>query len=277
MILSALSFAVMNIIIRYVNHLPVFQLVFFRSIGTAAITLFLIHRAQLPVLGSHRGLLISRALFGVSSMLCFYKAIQLMPVGTAVSLRYLSPIFASFIAIFMLKEKVRPIQWLFFIGAFSGVALIKGFDTRVSMEGLAFILTAALLSAFVYTTIRKISTREHPLVIINYFMVLSTIVGACGCLYEWQNPQGVEWPLLLSLGLLGFVAQVWMTKALQTAETNLITPVKYSEAIFTLLAGWMIFGEDQNAYALAGVLLVICALVANVYVKHKSRKALNPS
>lgn len=273
MILSALSFAVMNVIIRYVNHFPVFQLVFFRSIGTAAITLFLIQREQLPVLGSHRVLLIFRALFGVSSMLCFYKAIQLMPIGTAVSLRYLSPIFASFIAIFMLKEKVKPIQWLFFIGAFSGVALIKGFDARVSMEGLGFILIAALLSAFVYTTIRKISTREHPLVIINYFMVLSTVVGAFGCLYEWENPQGIEWPLLLSLGLLGFIAQIWMTKALQTAETNLITPVKYSEAIFTLLAGWMIFGEGQNVYALTGVLLVICALVANVYVKHKSKTA----
>lgn len=269
MILSAMTFAVMNMIIRYVNHLPMFELVFFRSVGSATITMLLIQKAKLPILGTNKKLLISRAIFGVSSMAFFYKAIQLMPVGTAVSLRYLSPIFASVIALYFLKEKIKPVQWLFFIAAFCGVALIKGFDTRISLYGLIVILAAALLSSLVYTTIRKIGDREHPLIIVNYFMVFATLVGAVGCLFSWTTPKGIEWILLLSLGILGYAAQIWMTKSLQSAETNLITPVKYSEAIFTLIAGWIVFGEDQNLYSMLGILLVILALVANVWVKQK--------
>ena len=269
MLLSALSFSVMNMIIRYVSHLPVFELVFFRSIGTATLTLVIIKKARIPILGTDKKRLLLRALFGVSSMAFFYKAIQLMPVGTAVSLRYLSPIFASAFAIYILKEKVKPIQWLFFLIAFCGVSLIKGFDARITIVGFASIMSAAVLSALVYTTIRRIGNSEHPLVIINYFMVTATIVGAVGCLFQWTTPQGIEWLLLISLGILGYAAQLWMTKSLQAAETNLITPVKYSEAVFTLIAGWLIFGEGQNWYALAGIFMVIGALVANVWVKRR--------
>ena len=100
-------------------------------------------------------------------------------------------------------------------------------------------------------------------------MVTSTIVGAIGCLFNWIPPVGIEWLYLCSLGALGFLAQIWMTKSLQAAETNLITPVKYSEAIFTVLAGWLVFGEGQNILALVGILVVICSLVANVLVKKK--------
>lgn len=269
MILSAFTFAVMNMIIRYVNHLPVFQLVFFRSIGSAMIGCYFIYKANISFLGTHRQLLLLRSLFGVSSMALFYKAIQMMPVGTAVSLRYLSPIFATTFAIFLIKEKVKPIQWLFFISAFGGVSMIKGFDPRVSFTGLFVIMGAAVLSGLVYTTIRMIGDRENHLVIVNYFMVTSTIVGAIGCLFNWIPPIGIEWLYLCSLGALGFLAQIWMTKSLQAAETNLITPVKYSEAIFTVLAGWLVFGEGQNILALVGILVVICSLVANVLVKKK--------
>ncbi len=275
MLLSALSFSVMNMIIRYVNHLPLFELVFFRSIGTATLTLLMIKKAKIPIFGTDKKRLIQRALFGVSSMALFYKAIQLMPVGTAVSLRYLSPIFASAFAIYLLKEKVKPIQWLLFLIAFCGVSLIKGFDARITLLGFASIMAAAVLSALVYTTIRRIGNSEHPLVIINYFMVTATVVGAIGCLFNWITPQGIEWALLISLGILGYAAQLWMTKSLQAAETNLITPVKYSEAVFTLIAGWLIFGEGQNMYALAGIVMVIGALVANVIVKQKQAKQVS--
>jgi len=230
----------------------------------------MLRKAQLPILGTQRKLLIQRALFGVSSMAFFYKAIQLMPVGTAVSLRYSSPIIASALAIYLLKEKVKSIQWLFFVIAFAGVCMIKGFDTRITLYGLMMILTAALLSALVYTTIRRIGDSEHPLVIVNYFMVTATVVGGIGCLFSWIAPQGIEWLLLLSLGILGYAAQIWMTKALQAAETNLITPVKYSEAIFTLIAGWLIFEENQNFFALLGIFMVILALIANIWIKQKS-------
>ena len=267
MLLSALCFTVLNSIIRYVDHLPAFELVFFRSVGSAILAVFMLWKLKINFLGRKHTLLISRAIVGVISMVLYYKAIQMMPLGSAVSLRYLSPIFATVLAIFILKEKVIPVQWVFFAIAFCGVLLIKGFDSRITGLGLLVITTTAFFSGVVYILIRMIGDSEHPIVIVNYFMVISTLVGGTACLFNWVSPEGIEWLYLCSMGVFGFIAQYFMTLAFQKTETNIISPFKYAEAIFTLIAGWLIFGEYQSLIAILGILLIIAALIANVLVK----------
>lgn len=192
-----------------------------------------------------------------------------MPMGSAVSLRYLSPFFAAALAIILLGEKVKPLQWLFFGTAFIGVVILKGFDARISMIGLAVILTSSFFSGMVYVVIRKIGQSEHPVVVVHYFMLLSSICAGLMSMLTWQNPQGIEWLLLSCLGILGFVAQYFMTKAMQAAEANLITPFKYAEVVFTILIGWAYFGENQTWIALLGMLIIVASLLANVWVKQR--------
>lgn len=62
-------------------------------------------------MGTHKKLLFLRALFGVISITCFFQSLNYLAVGTAVSLRYTSPIFAAIFALFFL--------------AFLGVLIIK--------------------------------------------------------------------------------------------------------------------------------------------------------
>lgn len=267
MLISALCFTVLNSAIRYVNHLPTFELVFFRAIGSAVCGLILLRSARIPILGDNRKLLLLRALVGITAMSLFFKSVQMMPLGTAVSLRYLSPFFAAGLAVLLLKEKMHPLQWFFFGTAFIGVLILKGFDHRISLAALAVILVSAFFSGLVYVVIRKIGKSEHPVVVVNYFMCVSTLIGGIACLFNWVQPVGFEWLLLLSMGLFGFVAQVCMTKALQNAEANLITPFKYAEVVFTLLTGWLFFGEYQTWMALLGMGVIVASLLANVWVK----------
>lgn len=271
MLTAALCFTVINMIAKSLNHLPAFELVFFRSIGTVVCATFVIAKQGIPIFGNNPKILIIRALTGVTSMVLYYEAIRRMPIGTAAALRYLSPFFAAGLAVIFLGERVKKLQWLFLAAAFAGVILLKGFDSRLSLIGLAIILTSAFFSGVVYVIIRKIGDSEHPVVVVNYFLSIAAIISGIICLFYWKQPVGNEWLWLLSMGLFGYVAQVLMTKAMQAAETNLIVPFKYAEVIFTLLFAWIISAEQQSWVSLLGILVIVLALIGNVMVKGRKR------
>lgn len=271
MIISTMAFACMNATVKYLTHLNAFQIVFFRSVGSLFFTFGFLLKHKIPVLGNQRKLLVLRGLVGVTSMALFFMSTKYLPIGSAVSLRYMAPIFAAVFAIFFLKERIKPLQWLFFIMAFVGVLVLKGFDNNAALSayGLVLITVSAIFSGLVYVVISKIGKGDHPVVIVNYFMVISTLVGAIFCIPDWVNPQGIEWLMLSSLGVFGYFGQIFMTKAFQMASTNQVAPLKYLEVIFTLLFGVFLFSEIYTMYSILGIAMIICGLLLNALYKGK--------
>jgi len=271
MLMSTLAFACMNVLVRYLVRINPHQIVFFRSAGSLFFTFGFLLRNKIPILGNKRELLVLRGLVGVSSMTLFFMSIKYLPVGTAVSLRYIAPIFATIFAILFFKQKVAPIRWLFFIMSFLGVLILKGFDSQVDSFGLLLVLIASVFSGLVYVIIGKIGREDHPVVIVNYFMVIATLTGGVLSIGNWVNPVGIEWVFLLSLGVVGYIGQLFMTKAFQMASTSHVAPLKYIEVIFTVLFGLMLFGEVYTFWSLLGIALIIGGLILNVSYKTKNQ------
>ena len=86
---------------------------------------------------------------------------------------------------------------------------------------------------------------------------------------NWRNPNTIEWVLLLSSGVFGYFGQLYMTKAFQSSETNIIAPLKYLEVIFMIIIGAIWFNEEYNLLSLLGVFLILLGLVYNIYLKRK--------
>ncbi|GAL73104.1 permease of the drug/metabolite transporter (DMT) superfamily [Jejuia pallidilutea] len=269
MIISTMSFACMNGIVKHLVNMNAFQIVFFRSFSCLFFTFTFLLKNNIPILGKKRGLLVLRGIVGVTSMALFFMSTKYLPIGTAVSLRYMAPIFAAVFAVLLLKESIKPIQWFFFAIAFSGVLVLKGLDTSLSAYGLFLIFISAIFSGLVYIVISKIGKDEHPVVIVNYFMVIATIVGGVLAINNWVMPIGKEWFLVFGLGCFGYFGQVYMTKAFQIVKTNQIAPFKYLEVIFTLLLGVALFSEVYSFWSLLGIALIITGLVLNVTYKSK--------
>jgi drug/metabolite transporter (DMT)-like permease len=269
MIISVIAFAIMNTIVKYVAVFNVYQIVFFRSIGTLAFTVPLILKNRIPILGNNKKLLLLRAVAGVISLTLFFQSLNYLDVGTAVSLRYTSPIFAAILALVFLKEKIKPVQWLLFLIAFVGVLFVKGFDTAINSVGLLLAILSALFLGLIFVVIRKMGTKENPLIIINYFMVMAFVFGGVMSINNWRNPDAVEWILLLSLGIFGYAGQLYMTKAFQSQATSLIAPLKYLEVIFMIIIGATWFGEVYSFWTLFGISLILLGLVYNISFKNK--------
>ncbi|WP_394366305.1 DMT family transporter [Winogradskyella undariae] len=270
MVISALAFTFLNVFVKTLNDFSVYQIVFFRSLGSLFFTFPYLLKNKISILGNKRGLLVLRSIFGLISMTLFFLSIKYIAMGTAVSIRYIAPIFAAFFSLFFLKEKVRPMQWLFFGIAFLGVLILKGFDSEMQVEGVVYALISALFSGLIFITIRKIGSNDHPVVVVNYFMVISTVIGGFLTINSWVTPVGIEWLILMSLGVFGYFAQLYMTKAMQVGETNQVAPLKYLEVIFTMIIGLVWFGETYTMWSLLGILLIVFGLTLNVITKKKA-------
>jgi len=178
---------------------------------------------------------------------------------------------------FLLKHKIpvlgnqRKLLVLRGLVGVTSMAVLKGFDNNAALSayGLVLITVSAIFSGLVYVVISKIGKGDHPVVIVNYFMVISTLVGAIFCIRDWVNPQGIEWLMLSSLGVFGYFGQIFMTKAFQMASTNQVAPLKYLEVIFTLLFGVFLFSEIYTMYSILGIAMIICGLLLNALYKGK--------
>jgi len=267
MVLSTIAFTGMNGLLKYLTDYSGPQLVFFRSIGSLFFTFGYLLSKGIPILGTNRKLLLIRGIFGSTSMLLFFIAVHYMPIGSAVALRYIAPIFAAVFAILILKEHVKPIQWLFFVLSFLGVLVLKGFDNNIPLIGLVLVLSASVFSGLVYVVIRKIGTSEDPVVIVNYFMCIAMVVGGVLSILDWKTPNPIDLVLLLSLGVFGYFGQIFMTKAFQIGETSIIAPIKYVEVVFAIIIGIGFLGETYTIWSFIGIAMIISGLILNLLYK----------
>ncbi len=265
MLLSTFSFAIMNIMVKKLGNIPSMELVFFRCAVSMLMCFQILYKHGVDWKGSNRMRLIARGTFGTISVYAFFVTLQNMPLGTAVTIQYLSPIFTTVIAIFLLKENVRPWQWLFFLLSFSGVLVIKGFDARISVNMLLIGIASAICSGFAYNMVRSLKEKEHTMVVVLHFQLIGAITGFCFMLFNWRTPQGWEWFYLIMTGVLTQIGQVNLTKALQLERIANVTIFNYLGIIYALAFGFILFGEQYDWLALAGIILVVGGVLLNYF------------
>ena len=177
MLLAVCFFALMNVAVKFLPHIPAIEIILFRSVFSFIFSYMILKRKSVPVLGNNRKLLVLRGVVGSVGLITFFYTLQNIPLASAVTIQYLGPIFTSILGIFIVKEKVKPKQFVFFAIAFLGVLTIEGFDPRIDALFLGIGIVSALFSGLAYNVIRKLKNTEHPLVIVFYF----PLVTCCGC------------------------------------------------------------------------------------------------
>lgn len=269
MLISVLGFSLMNLTVKYLGRIPATELVFFRSLVSLSLCLIAFKRRKINPWGNQKLYLILRGIFGVTALSLFFYTLQKLPLGSAITIQYLSPIFTAFFGIFILGEKVKSLQWLFFLMAFSGIAMVKGFDPNVTPQLLAMGIVSALFSGLAYNCIRKVKDSDHPLVVVFYFPLIATPIMGLISSFNWIQPLGIEWALLLALGILTQIAQVFMTKALQSAEINEVISFKYLGIILALGFDLILFDVVYSSFALAGIAFVLLGVLSNIIYKSR--------
>ncbi|GEO20388.1 membrane protein [Cyclobacterium qasimii] len=253
----------MNVAVKTLPHIPAIEIILFRSVFSFIASYLILKRKAVPVFGNNKKLLVIRGVVGSVGLITFFYTLQHIPLASAVTIQYLGPIFTSILGIFIVKEKVKPKQFLFFAIAFSGVIMIEGFDPRIDSLFLAIGITSALFSGLAYNVIRKLKNTEHPLVIVFYFPLVTIPIAGVLSYFFWKQPEGWDWAFLLLIGILSQLAQYFMTISYQNANLAKVSNLNYIGIIFALGFGFILFDETYNLFTYGGMLLVLSGVILN--------------
>ena len=273
MLVAGVFFSLMNIGVKYLNHIPAIEIVMFRCIISLIISYVMIKRLNISFLGNNKTFLFLRGFFGVIALSMYFFTLQKLPFASAVTIQQLSPIFTAIFGIFILGERIKKPQWLFFLLSFIGVALIKGFDKDISMLYLGIALAAAVFSALAYNMVRKLKDTDHPLVVVFYFPLIALPFTAIFAYYNWVMPQSWDWLILAGIGIATQIAQVNMTKALQLEAVGTVSIVRYLTVIYAIFFGYFLFDDNYHLLTLLGIALVVTGVILNLVFVRKSKEA----
>ena len=272
MFFATIFFMVVKIFVKMLPHIPPMEIVFFRCLISFLITYYLLKRKGHNILGTNRSLLMMRGIFGTIGLYCYFVILQEIPLATASTLIYFTPLFTSLVGVFLLREKMSIIQWILLLIAFFGIILIQGFDSRVNIFYLLIGLGGSICAAFAYSIIRYLRDKEHSLVLMIYFPMIAFPIGGLISIFNWVQPNLIDLFLLILIGVFTQFAQYFMTKAFQSEKVSKVSIVSYSELVFVLLIGNIFFDEKFEFLVYLGMILVTFGVVFNILLARNDKK-----
>jgi len=259
MFISVCAFSLMDVIVKWSDDYPVGQVLFFRGFCGIIPILFLIpkerffdfYKTERPALH------IKRCLAGLIAIVSIFVALRNLPLATVVSISFASPIFTTIFSLFLLKEKVGFYRWLAVFVGFIGIIIISepGFSSLNIYYIYPIIFCLGL--SYVAIAIRKLSSTE-PVWLISFFFSFSILMFSFFSLYQqWIMPSFIDLILLSSIGILGGIANLWLSQSYKYSEVSLVSPLKYLALVFAIIFGYLVWDEIPTIKTLMGALLVI--------------------
>jgi len=276
-IISVILFVTMTGILKAVPHVPVGEMVFFRSlIGLVPIFLFYQWRGELKDAFYTQNLRghFWRGLTGILSMACIFYSVILLPLPEAIAIGYATPLILVILCAILLKENVRFYRWSAVIAGLIGVLIIiwprltvfsvTNLNAATGIGALVALL-GAILSAFAHFLMRKLVFTEKTATIVIYFMLTASLLSLVSLPFGWIIPDLPTFLLLCSAGFLGGAAQIFLTATYRYAEPSTVAPFEYVSMIIGLVAGYFIFEEIPTMLMLLGAAIVMASGIFIIY------------
>jgi len=274
MLLSALGFALMSACVKEVSTygIPVLEIVAARAIVSAFISYADIKRKKISPWGNNKPLLIARGATGAIALMFVYYAVTTLPLAEATVLQYSHPVFTVFLAVVLLKETVERSTFLCIFISLIGLGVmvmpnIQGNTMSYSWLSIGAGLLGAFGSAAAYVMVKKLTKTEDSSVIVFYFPFIALPISIILLGNDFVMPTLPALGLLLLVGVFTQIGQVGLTKALHSADANKATAYAYVQVVFSVLIGWLYFGEMPILTTIIGGGLVVAGALINVIWK----------
>jgi drug/metabolite transporter (DMT)-like permease len=251
-------FSMMGILVKSLNGvITTFEVLFIRCfIGSVLIASYLT-KNKIRIRGSHLKELYLRSIVGFLAASCFFYSVSKMKMADNSAIIRSSGLFVPFVAYFIAHEKFNKKDFLIALTGFLGVLFIIKPGTSVFNYSAIVALTGAFFQSVAFCSVRDLSSKEHPLRIVFYFLTVSWILSGLLGGGEFVLPTSPQWYILLGIATTGLIGQFLMTMAYGKASAGLITPVLYSELLFSTLFAAIIFSELPDLYSTIGIIIVV--------------------
>tara|TARA_Y100000590_G_C15537392_1_gene945556 strand:- start:259 stop:1101 length:843 start_codon:yes stop_codon:yes gene_type:complete len=261
--MSVCAFSIMDLVVKWSETYPLGQVIFFRGFFGVLLYFLIMPKDRIKnfYYTKRPGLHFLRCFFGLIALLAIFTALRNLPLATVVSISFAAPIFTTILSIFILSEKVGLFRWLAVVVGFVGIIIIT--EPGFTSLNIYFVypLIFCLGMSYVAITIRQLSTTEPVWLISLYFSATITLASFFTIPYGWIMPDMKDLILLMSIGILGGAANLWLSQSYKFSEVSLVTPLKYLALVFAIIFGYFIWNEVPSIKTLSGALLVIISSI----------------
>ena len=260
--LGAVAFALFTVTDTMVKWLsagyPVHELVFtnalFALLPVAAVSL---RRGGVARLRTRRlSMHVLRGLCGMGGAFFAFYAYSRLPLADAYSIIFATPLLITALSVPILGEEVGWRRWSAVGIGFLGVLIMLQPGVTPMGPGSIAALAAACCAAFSILLVRKLSTTESTAAIALYSNL--TMVIAMGALLPFHAtlPSVADFLLMAASGLVGGTALLVLIAAYRRAPAALVAPFQYSQMVWAIAIGFVIWRDVPDPAKLLGAAIV---------------------
>jgi drug/metabolite transporter (DMT)-like permease len=282
-VLVTFCFAALDTATKHATTLaPVLMLLWFRYVFQAIVTFalrFPVQRRKLLATPNPRFQTLRGVLLLITSA-CSFFGLQYLPVGEFTAMVMLSPLVATALAAWVLKNHVSGRRWLLMIAGLLGVLLVIRPGGKVFSWALLF--PVLLVSAYGWFQVltSRLSGEENPYTTHFYTGLVGALVMSPIVVFSWRTEALlVHWPWFVLIGFLGTFGHLMLIRAYMRASAPVLMPYLYTQIAFATLSGWLVFDHVPDSLAWLGIAVIAASGVGNALlsahevVKHRPVEA----
>jgi len=279
MIAASFLFACMGVCVKLgAQQFSPGELVFYRGLIAAAIFGSYVGWRRLSLRTAAVAAHLRRGVAGVVALTAYFHAISLIPLATAVTLSYTSPLFLALLLVFWAREGQMPHLYSALAAGFLGVVLLlQPTLDRHHWAGGMLGLAAGAMSSVAYFNVRRLGELGEPEWRTVFFFSLLSALGGLPWLLASHSSAHADargWLLVLGVGGFGAAAQWCMTKAYAGGRTLATASLAYSTVVFSSLFGLLVWRDTLSMTAWSGMALIVVAGIAATTLSTSRRNAV---
>ena len=208
------------------------------------------------------------------AMLGWFYGITVIPMATVAALSFTAPLFATLLAVLVLRETVGLRRWMALLVGFTGTIIILRPGADVVDPGGLYVLLSACAWGSVMIVVKVLGRTDSSLTLTLYggfFLVPFTLVPA---LFVWSWPSGVAWLLLLAIAAVASLSQLCVAQSLKLADTAVVLPLDFTKLLWAAAIGYLVYTELPDWGTWLGGAVVFGSVVYVAYREGRRRKPM---
>lgn len=254
MIVATMCFVCMQALIRKMGtELHPFEVAFFRNLfGFLVIAPIFIRHGLKPLKTERLKLHGLRGVLQGFSMMAFFMGITMAPFAEATSISFSGPLFATVLAVLILRERIRMRRILALLFGFAGVMIVlrPGFAEVGLGQGL--LLCSSLVWGSAIVVIKRLSKTESAATQTLYMGLFMTPITLLPAIYVWQTPSIEQLLWLAVIGAFGTLGHFCFASAFKRADSSALLPLDFLRLFWASLIGFFFFAETPDLWAWVG-------------------------
>lgn len=263
MLAAVAAFSLMDAAMKLLSaHYPPLQVTMLR--GAASLPFVLVWvlasagaRSIVPV---RWGLHLLRGALGMAMIGCFVYGLKRMPLSTAYTIYFVSPLLVAALSVPLLGERVGPRRWSAIAIGLVGVIVVlrPGVDGLVSLPGL-MVLLAAVSYAVASVTVSLLTRTDTSQSMVVWFLLIMVLGAALLAIPHWVPLRPAHAGLIAGMGLTGALGQVALTRAFQSGEASMVAPLEYTGLVWVIGWDWLLWRALPDRATWIGAAIIVAS------------------